>query len=294
MAKEKNPPIGEKVKKAQAKVKGEEKTEKEKEVQEEINVKEAKKDNEAVKKVKKTEKNEKEPEKNFTHLIKFDKVSKIFKDDYQALRNIDLRIAPGEFISLVGPSGAGKSTLLKLIYAEENPSEGQVFFEDKPVDSISRRKIPKYRRNIGTVFQDFRLLPKKTAFENVAYALEVSGVPSDEILEDVPQILDIVGLLSKMDKFPLELSGGEQQKIAMARALIHKPKVIIADEPTGNLDPISSDEVIKLLLSINKLGTTVILATHNKSIVDKAAKRVVVIEEGKIISDVNRGKYKIC
>jgi cell division transport system ATP-binding protein len=227
-------------------------------------------------------------------MIKFEKVKKIYKDDYVALDEIDLLISEGEFVSLVGHSGAGKSTLLKLVYAEENPTEGKVYFKDMPLDSISRRKIPYHRRNIGTVFQDFKLLPKKTAFENVAYALEVSGAPKIEILEDVPQILDIVGLGGKMDKFPHQLSGGEQQKVAMARALIHKPMVIVADEPTGNLDPVSSEEIVELLLKINNLGTTVILASHDKDIVNKAKKRVLVIEHGKIVCDDAQGKYKIC
>ena len=227
-------------------------------------------------------------------MIKFEKVKKVYKDDYVALDEIDLEIAEGEFVSLVGASGAGKSTLLKLIYAEETPSEGRVYFKERPLDSISRRKIPFHRRNIGTVFQDFKLLPKKTAFENVAYALEVAGAPKAEIMEDVPQILDIVGLGEKMRKFPHELSGGEQQRVAMARALIHKPMVIVADEPTGNLDPVSSKEVIDLLLKINGLGTTVILASHDKDIVNKAAKRVIVLEKGKIVCDDAKGKYKIC
>ena len=225
-------------------------------------------------------------------MIKFDSVSKIYKDQFVALENINLEIREGEFVSIVGQSGAGKSTFLKLIYAEESPTEGQVFFNECPLDSISRRKLPKHRRNIGTVFQDFKLLPKKTAFENVAYALEVCGTPKIEILEDVPQILEIVGLGDRQIKFPHELSGGEQQRVALARALIHKPLVIIADEPTGNLDPASSLEIVQLLLKINKLGTTVILASHDKDIVNKAAKRVVVLEKGKIIYDDEKGKYK--
>jgi len=227
-------------------------------------------------------------------MIKFDKVSKIYKDDYVALQDINLEIKAGEFVSIVGVSGAGKSTILKMIYAEEAPTEGQVFFGEKPLDSISRRNISAHRRSIGTVFQDFKLLNKKTAFENVAYALEVCGIPREEILEDVPQILEIVGLGDRQNKFPHELSGGEQQRVAMARALIHKPLVIIADEPTGNLDPASSLEIMQLLLKINKLGTTVILASHDRDIVNKAAKRVIVLEKGRIICDDAKGKYKIC
>ncbi len=227
-------------------------------------------------------------------MIIFDSVSKIYKDNYSALEGINLEIKSGEFISIVGQSGAGKTTLLKLIYAEEMPTEGQVFFNDTPLDSISRRKLPFHRRKIGTVFQDSKLLPKKTAFENVAYALEVSGAPKNEILEDVPQIFEIVGLFNKMNKFPHELSGGEKQKVAMARALIHKPPVIVADEPTGNLDPLSSLEIIQLLLKINKLGTTVILASHDKDVVNKASRRVIVLDKGKIICDDAKGKYKTC
>jgi len=227
-------------------------------------------------------------------MIKFDHVTKFFQDNKKILDDIDLEIQPGEFVSIVGHSGAGKSTFLKLIYAEEMASEGQVFFDGVPLNQISRRKIPYHRRRIGTIFQDFKLLPKKTAFENVAYALEVCGAPKDEIMEDVPKILDIVGLGDKMDKFPHQLSGGEQQKVVMARALIHKPVVIAADEPTGNLDSENSMEILKLLLQINELGTTVILASHDRDIVNKAKKRVIVIEEGKIICDDAKGKYKMC
>jgi cell division transport system ATP-binding protein len=194
----------------------------------------------------------------------------------------------------VGPSGAGKSTFLKLIYAEEMATTGEVYFDGQALSQVSRRKLPYHRRRIGTVFQDFKLLPKKTAFENVAYALEVCGAPGSEIMEDVPQILDIVGLGDKMEKFPRQLSGGEQQKVVLARALIHKPLVIIADEPTGNLDPASSLEIVKLLLKINKLGTTVILASHDREIVNKAAKRVIMLSGGKVACDDEKGKYKMC
>lgn len=226
-------------------------------------------------------------------MIKFDNVTKKYKDDYTALDGVNLEIKEGEFVSIVGQSGAGKSTFLKLIYAEEKPTEGTVFFAKRPLDSINRRKLPLHRRNIGTVFQDFKLLPKKTAFENVAYALEVAGAPNAEIMENVPQILDIVGLAEKMGKYPRELSGGEQQKVVIARALIHKPLVILADEPTGNLDPISSMEIMDLLLKINKLGTTVVLASHDREIVNKAEKRVIILEKGKLIGDEIKGEYKI-
>lgn len=226
-------------------------------------------------------------------MIKFEKVSKIYKGDFEALSGIDLEIKKGEFVSIVGPSGAGKSTILKLIYAEEAPSEGTVVFDGVDLGTLKKRKLPFHRRKIGTVFQDFKLLPRKTAFENVSYALEVAGTPKEEIMENVPQILDIVGLGDKMEKYPNELSGGEQQKVVLARALIHKPKVIVADEPTGNLDPASSLEILKLLLGINKFGTTVILASHDKDVVNKAGKRVVVVEKGKIVCDDAKGKYKL-
>jgi cell division transport system ATP-binding protein len=225
-------------------------------------------------------------------MVKFESVSKLYKDNSLALENINLEIREGEFISIVGPSGAGKSTLLKLIYAEEMPTEGNVYFNGRPLNTISKRKMPFHRRVIGTVFQDSKLLHKKTVFENVAYALEVLGAPAEEIQEDVPQILEIVGLGNMMEKFPQQLSGGEKQKVAMARALIHKPIIIIADEPTGNLDPVSSVEIVDLLLKINELGTTVLLASHDKDIVNKAQKRVLVMDKGKILSDYAKGKYK--
>ena len=226
-------------------------------------------------------------------IIRFEQVTKIYRENIAVLSDVDLSIEEGEFVSIVGPSGAGKSTLLKLIYAEEMPTSGTVYFEETPLDTISRRKLPFYRRKIGTVFQDSKLLSHKTVYENVAYALEMSGAPNEEIKEDVPQILAIVGLENKMDNFPSELSGGEQQRVAFARALVHKPKVILADEPTGNLDPDSSMEILKLLLGINKLGATVILASHDKEIIDRAKKRVLVLERGRIISDERNGKYKI-
>ena len=226
-------------------------------------------------------------------MIKFENVSKIFTGDFVALEDVDLFVDKGEFISIVGQSGAGKSTLLKLIYAEEQPTIGKVYFEERDLDGIKRRHLPYYRRNIGTVFQDFKLLPQRTIFENVAYALEVAGEASAEINEKVPKILDIVGLGDKMEKFPKQLSGGEQQRVSLARALIHRPKVIIADEPTGNLDPISTWELIKLLLKINDFGTTILLATHNKNIVDRIGKRVITLDKGKVIRDHKKGKYVI-
>jgi len=226
-------------------------------------------------------------------MIRFENVSKIFEDGYHALEDINLEIQPREFLIIVGASGAGKTTLLKLIYAEEAPTAGEIYFDEIPLSKLPKSKMPDHRRNIGTVFQDFKLLSRKTAFENVAYALEASGASEEEIKEDVPQILEIVGLGDKMNRYPKELSAGEQQRIAIARALIHKPMVIAADEPTGNLDPETSLEILDLFLKINKLGTTVILASHDKAVVDKAGKRVVCLEKGRLICDTPKGKYKI-
>lgn len=226
-------------------------------------------------------------------IVFFDSVSKRFPGGFAALEDIRLSIDPGEFLFLVGASGAGKSTLLKLIYAEAEPTEGSVYFNGRDIGAINRKHLPYYRRNIGTVFQDFKLLPQKTAFENVAYALEVYGKPTNEILAEVPQILRLAGLAEKMDRYPKELSGGEQQRVAIARALILQPKVIIADEPTGNLDPRSADEVFDLLTEINSLGTTVIFATHNQTLVDRIGQRVVTLDEGRVVSDEREGKYHI-
>lgn len=224
-------------------------------------------------------------------IIKFENVSKTYQGNFLALDNVSFSIESGEFVSIVGHSGAGKSTLLKMIYAEERPSEGQVYFNDRPINDIKQKQLPYFRRSIGTVFQESKLLSQKTAFENVAFALEVEGRETEEINEEVPKILDIVGLSERMEKFPHQLSGGEKQKVALARALINRPQAIVADEPTGNLDPVSSWEIIQLFLKINDYGTTVILATHNKEIVDKIHKRVIVMEKGKIVHDQAKGKY---
>lgn len=226
-------------------------------------------------------------------MIKFENVSKIFPGDFVALDNINLEIKEGEFVSIVGRSGSGKSTLLKLIYAEEQPTEGHVFFNERPIDSIERRLLPYFRRNVGTVFQDFKLLPQKTVFENVAYALEVSEESEEEIKEQVSEILEIVGMTQKANKYPRQISGGEQQKVSLARALVRRPLVIIADEPTGNLDPSSTFEIVQLLVKINSMGTTVLLASHNKSIVDNLNRRVIELENGKIVRDTVRGKYAV-
>ena len=226
-------------------------------------------------------------------MIRFEKVSKVYSPTSVALKNVTLRIEPKEFISLVGASGAGKSTLLKLLSAEEKPSEGNIFFDGLEVTALTHKELPHLRRRIGTVFQDYKLLPTKTAFENIAFGMEASGRTDNDIARDVPKILDLVGLLSKADQFPHELSGGEKQRVAIARALVNRPEVILADEPTGNLDPINTWDIIKLLIKINELGTTVVLATHDKEIINSLDRRVVSLENGSIIRDEQRGKYLI-
>lgn len=226
-------------------------------------------------------------------MINYQKVTKIYSTGSQALAEVNLEIKAGEFLSVVGQSGAGKSTLLKLLYAEERPTSGDVIFNGENLIDLKNRRLPFHRRKIGTVFQDFKLLPKKTIFENVAFAMEAAGKSDAEIFRDVPQILEIVNLKNKFNKYPGEISGGEQQRAALARALVNKPKVLVADEPTGNLDPISTWDIIQLLLKINEIGTTVILATHNKGIVDKICRRVVVLDKGKVIRDDVNGKYCI-
>lgn len=226
-------------------------------------------------------------------MINYQKVTKVYSAGSQALSEVDLDIKAGEFLSVVGQSGAGKSTLLKLLYAEERPTSGDIIFNGENLIDLKTRRLPFHRRKIGTVFQDFKLLPKKTIFENVAFAMEAAGKSDAEIFRDVPQILEIVNLKNKFNKYPGEISGGEQQRAALARALVNKPKVLVADEPTGNLDPISTWDIIQLLLKINEIGTTVILATHNKGIVDKICRRVVVLDKGKVIRDDVNGKYCI-
>lgn len=228
-------------------------------------------------------------------MIEFRNVKKIYTGGVNtvALDDISFVIEKEEFVSLVGHSGAGKSTLLKLLYAEEKPTSGAIFFNGEDIGHLTPKKLPFHRRRIGTIFQDFKLLPRKTLFENVAFALEVSDHSDKEIRELVPQILEIVGLAHKMESYPREISGGEQQRVAIARALVHRPPLIIADEPTGNLDPISSWGIIQLLLKINKLGTTVLLATHNKDIVNRIKKRVITLDQGKIIRDHSKGRYAI-
>jgi cell division transport system ATP-binding protein len=224
-------------------------------------------------------------------MIYFDKVSKRYSDDSVALTDITLSIEPGEFVSVVGHSGAGKTTLLKLLLAEESPSDGAVYFQSSDIHKMRKSHLNKFRQKIGTVFQDFRLLPHKTAYENIAFAMEAAGRLDDEIQADVPYVLDLVDLSNKMWSFPGELSGGERQRVAIARAIVNQPDVIIADEPTGNLDPINTYEVVQILKKINDLGTTVILTTHNKGVIDSLGKRVITMDGGKVVRDDTAGRY---
>ena len=226
-------------------------------------------------------------------MIFFDNVSKVYSNNSVALQNITLRIQAKEFVSIVGASGAGKTTLLRLLLREEEPSEGKITLDGVDISSVRRRHLHHVRRRIGTVFQDYKLLPSKTAYENVAFAMEAAGKRDEEIHEDVPQSLELVGLADKADHFPSQLSGGEKQRVAIARALINRPDVILADEPAANLDPINTWEIIKLLQKINSLGTTVVLSTHDKEVINNLDKRVVVLDKGIIQSDKENGKYLI-
>ncbi|MBX4209604.1 cell division ATP-binding protein FtsE [Candidatus Parcubacteria bacterium] len=226
-------------------------------------------------------------------MIKFDKVSKIYADDSVALDDVSLHIQPKEFVSVVGHSGAGKTTLVKMILAEDRPTKGRVFFESADVHKLRPSAIPKYRRRIGTVFQDFRLIPNKTVYENIAFAMEAAGRTDEEIASDVPHVLDLVDLGRKIWNFPGELSGGEKQRVAIARAIVNQPDLIIADEPTGNLDPVNTYEIVQILKKINDLGTTVILTTHNKGVIESIGKRVITMEKGRIVRDDKDGKYAI-
>lgn len=226
-------------------------------------------------------------------MIYFDKVSKIYNDSTAALSEVTFGIEPKEFVSVVGQSGAGKSTLLKMILAEERPTEGDVFLESVNIHDLSKKEMNKLRRRIGTVFQDFRLLPDMTAYENISFAMEAAGKTDEEIAADVPHVLELVGLSDKMLNFPHQLSGGEKQRVAIARAIVNQPDIVIADEPTGNLDPINAHEIIQILKKINDLGTTVILTTHNKQIIDSLKRRVITLEKGKIVRDDAKGHYAL-
>lgn len=208
-----------------------------------------------------------------------------------ALEEIDIKIGRGEFVSLVGPSGAGKSTIIRLLIGEERPSTGRIFVAGRDITVLNSGELPFYRRKIGVVFQDFKLLPQKTVAENVAFALEVADVEQDEIIRRVPKMLELVNMGARADNFPAELSGGERQRVAIARAMVHSPKILIADEPTGNLDPENTREIMELLLRINAAGTIVILATHNREVVNELRRRVILIRGGKVMSDQKVGQY---
>ena len=224
-------------------------------------------------------------------MIYFDRVGKVYADNSVALDDVSFSVESGEFISIVGHSGAGKTTLVKMLLAEERPTSGAVFFESIDVHKVPLNRMGHLRRKIGTVFQDFRLLPQKTAYENIAFAMEAAGRPEAEIRSDVPHVLDLVDLGDKLNNFPDELSGGEQQRVAIARAIVNQPDVIVADEPTGNLDPVNTFEIVQILKKINDLGTTIILTTHNKGVIDSLKKRVVTMDRGRVVRDDREGKY---
>lgn len=224
-------------------------------------------------------------------MILLDRVTKIYGKETTALNRISLHIEPREFVIIVGTSGAGKSTLLKLLTREERPTSGKIVVGGIDYETLKNKDIPLLRRKIGTVFQDFKLLPNRTVFENVAFALEIVGMSNREIRHTVPKVLEIVGLTGKEKNFPSELSGGERQRVAIARAIVRQPKILIADEPTGNLDPKHSWDIVRILEKINHYGTTVILTTHNQDIVNKLKRRVITINHGKIVKDQAKGTY---
>lgn len=226
-------------------------------------------------------------------MIYFNNVSKVYSSDSVALDNVTLTITTGEFVSIVGHSGAGKTTLVKMILGDDVPTEGTVFFESTNIFKLKGGELTKLRRRIGVVFQDFKLLPNKTAYENIAFAMEAAGKRDEEIESDVPHVLELVDLTRRTNHFPGQMSGGEQQRLAIARAIINQPEVIIADEPTGNLDAINTYEIIQILKKINDLGTTVVLTTHNRGVIDSVGKRVITMEKGKIVRDDKDGKYSI-
>lgn len=225
-------------------------------------------------------------------MFEFIGVSKIFKKEFLAVNDINIKINQGEFVFLVGRSGAGKSTLVKLLLKEEDPTTGKILYKGNDIAKIRRRGIPVYRRNIGFIFQDFRLLPKMTVYENVAFAMEIIGTSTKTIRREIPTVLSMVGLADKSKSYPDELSGGEKQRVAIARAVINRPEIIIADEPTGNLDHDTSLEIMKIFTEINRRGTTLIMATHDREIVNKMQKRVIEIKKGSIIRDIKSGGYQ--
>ena len=225
-------------------------------------------------------------------MIKMEKVTKVFKGDVVALRDVTIDIGKGEFVFLVGPSGSGKSTFIRLLNREDVPEHGRIFVAGRDIGGLSGWRVPYLRRNIGYVFQDFKLLQKKTVAENVAFALEVIGKSPQVINRQVPAILELVGLSRKMDRFPRELSGGEQQRVSIARAFVNRPLILLADEPTGNLDPTTSVGIMRLLERINETGTTVVMATHDSSVVDSMRQRVVELDRGMVVRDQARGVYE--
>lgn len=224
-------------------------------------------------------------------MIKMLNVSKRYDNGVVAVSNMNLHIKKGDFIFLVGPSGAGKSTFIKMLLKEESATTGRVIVDDLDITKLHRRRVPELRRKIGVVFQDFRLLPNKTVYENIAFAMEITEAKPRDIRKHVPMVLSIVGLADKQKMYPDQLSGGEQQRVSIARAIINNPPILIADEPTGNLDPETSKEIMKLLLQINKRGTTVLMATHDKEIVDLMKQRVIAVEKGRVVRDEVGGKY---
>ena len=226
-------------------------------------------------------------------MIRFENVTKTYKGEVTALRDVNLDVGKGEFIFLVGPSGSGKSTFLKLLLRDELPTEGRIIVAGRDVTALSKWKVPQLRRNIGCIFQDYKLLPGKTVYENVAFASDVIGRPQHVTKAQVPQILDLVGLTSKLDRFPDELSGGEQQRVSIARAFVNRPLILLADEPTGNLDPQTTLGIMKLLDRINKTGTTVVMATHDSRIVDSMRRRVLELDHGSMVRDQARGIYGV-
>ncbi len=223
--------------------------------------------------------------------IKFVNVEKTYKNGVNAVYNMNLSIKKGEFVFVIGASGSGKSTLIKMLYREEKPTKGEIMVGGINVAKVKNSKVYKLRRKIGIVFQDYKLLPKLTVYENVAFALEIYGLPTDEVKKKVLKALDLVGLKSKVKSYPDQLSGGEQQRVAIARAIVNSPKLLICDEPTGNLDPDTSLEVMKVIEKINDLGTTIVMATHDREMVDKMKKRVVLLEKGKLVKDYEKGSY---
>ena len=224
-------------------------------------------------------------------MIKLENVTKVYKGEVLALHEASCDIQKGEFVFLVGPSGSGKSTFLRLLNKEEDPDKGQIFVAGKDIGGLSRWRVPYLRRNIGSIFQDFKLLPNKTVSQNVAFALEVIGRPKHVVKTQVPAILELVGLQKKMHNLPHELSGGEQQRVSIARAFVNRPLILLADEPTGNLDPTTSVGIMRLLDRINRTGTTVVMATHDRGIVDTMRRRVVELDNGQIVRDQARGVY---